>query len=166
MPRRTVLSTARLVLTTWLPDDIDDLFLLHSDPQTTRYVRNGRPDTRAESIELLGRYLAEQVDPGRTKWRLADERGSFVGRAGFGRSGSGWELGYTLRRDRWGEGLATEIASALVTWHRGQPTTAPLTAFAAEENAASLRVLAKAGFTRIGRAEHSGMRCVTFELPG
>ncbi|WP_460825002.1 GNAT family N-acetyltransferase [Nostocoides australiense] len=30
----------------------------------------------------------------------------------------GRALGYTIRRDRWGQGLATEVATALVGWHR------------------------------------------------
>ncbi len=41
-PRRVVLTTTRTVLTTWLDGDADALADLHSDPETMRFVRNGR----------------------------------------------------------------------------------------------------------------------------
>ncbi len=139
-----MLATDRLHVTTWLPEDVEDLRRLHSDPVTMRWVRHGRPETHAETKSLLASYLDEQHDRGWTKWRVADRDGVLVGRAGFGAhdDGRGRELGYTLRRDPWGRGLATEVATGLVDWHRGHGD-AELWALAAIENAASRRVLEK-----------------------
>lgn len=169
MQRRTVLSTQRLTLTTWAEEDLGELALLHSDPETMCYVRFGRPESREESRDLLASYLREQADRGWTKWRVADQRSRLVGRAGFGGHGRDRELGYTIRRDMWGQGVASEIAPALVRWHREHNGTAPqmrLLAYAALENLPSRRVLEKAGLVFTGYAEHNGMNCAVYELPG
>jgi RimJ/RimL family protein N-acetyltransferase len=61
------------------------------------------------------------------------------------------EIGFTLRRDRWGAGLATEAAQLLLVlgfdqlgMHRIEATTHP-------ENVASARVLEKIGMSYEGR---------------
>jgi ribosomal-protein-alanine N-acetyltransferase len=149
-------------LTTWLPDDLDDLHRLHSDPDTMRWIRPGRPETRDETRERLAVYLDEGGES--SKWRVEDSAtGGFVGRAGFGGDRSHRELGYTLLPGTWGGGLATELATALVAWHRAHPLTDPstglpgdLTAYAALENAASCRVLEKAGLVLGGETEPNG----------
>jgi RimJ/RimL family protein N-acetyltransferase len=89
-----------------------------------------------------------------------------VGRGGFAahEDGTGRELGYTLRRDLWGLGLATELATALVEWHRDHGGGAPLWAFAAVDNVASHRVLEKVGFGWVRDADHGGVPCALFHL--
>lgn len=82
MQRAVVLTTSRLVLTSWLLDDVESLHEVHSDTETMRFVRNGRPETRAEVRRLVGEYIAEDAARGWTKWRLADLGGHLVGRQG------------------------------------------------------------------------------------
>lgn len=165
MQRRIVLATSRLRVTTWLPGDVEDLHRLHADPVTMRWVRHGRPETRAEIERLLACHLDEQSDRGWTKWRVADRDGMLIGRAGFGahEDGLGRALGYTLRRDLWGRGLATEVAAGLVAWHRGN-SDAELWALAAIENIASQRVLEKVGFGYVSGAEHNDTPCALYRL--
>jgi RimJ/RimL family protein N-acetyltransferase len=47
-----------------------------------------------------------------------------------------------------GQGLATEIVGALVTWGRSQPNIGSVSAGVTEDNPASERVLVKNGFGR------------------
>lgn len=165
MQRRTVLATNRLSVTTWLPEDFEDLYRLHSHPVTMRWVRHGRPETHAEIQSLLASYLDEQDDRGWTKWRVANRNGMLVGRAGFGAhdDGSGRELSYTVRRDLWGRGLATEVAAGLVDWHHDNDDS-ELWALAAIENVASRRVLEKVGFCYVGGADHNDTPCALYRL--
>ncbi|MGL4174536.1 MAG: GNAT family N-acetyltransferase [Dermatophilaceae bacterium] len=156
MPRSEVLRTDRLVLTSWHLDDVDDLFEVHSDPATMRFVRHGRPESRDEVATLIGEYMAEYERTGVTKWRVADHEGRLVGRAGFGTAEAGRELGYTIRRDRWRQGLATELARALVSWHREHAADMPLRAYVSQRNPASSRVLVKVGFEPVGTVERRG----------
>lgn len=159
-----ILTTPRLVLTTWDRGDVDHLWAVHSDPETMRFVRRGRPETREETQELMETYLSEQAGRGWTKWRVADHHGELVGRAGFGEHGDGRELGYTIRRESWGRGLASEIARALVEWHRDHASAETLWAYAAIDNSPSCRVLEKVGFVLDRDAEHGGMPCHLYRL--
>lgn len=165
MPRHEVLRTDRLILTSWLPGDVDQLAKIHSDGEVMRFVRNGRPESRLETAALIDGYIAEEAEVGVTKWRLADHHGQIVGRAGFGPARDGRELGYTLRRALWGQGLATEIAVALVAWHRVHAPDISLWAYVAVANPASGRVLEKSGFIHVGTDHHRGMACLLFRLP-
>ncbi len=165
MSRERILETARLALTPWRADDIDDLLTVHADPQTMRFVRRGRAETRAETARLLEQYMAEDAELGFTKWRLTDPDDRLVGRAGFGRHEDGRELGYTVRRELWGRGLATEFAHALVTWHLTHAAGCPLYAHVAVGNPASRRVLEKVGFDHVGTADRADVPYDLFRLP-
>jgi ribosomal-protein-alanine N-acetyltransferase len=155
------------VLTSWLAEDLDDLHRLHSDPETMRWIRPGRPETLHETRERLASYLVDQ-EAGATKWRVEDRRsGAFLGRAGFGGDATHRELGYTLLRETWGRGLATELAVALIEWHVQHPLPTPpgdLTAYAAQANPASCRVLDKAGLTYVEEREHNGWPSAYYRL--
>lgn len=93
MSRERILRTQRLAVTSWVVGDVDDLVVVHSDAETMRFVRHGRPETRAETAALVDQYIAEHAATGFTKWRLADLEGRLVGRAGFGSLRDGRELG-------------------------------------------------------------------------
>lgn len=165
MSRTRILRTHRLVATTWLARDAEDLYVVHSDAQTMRFVRQGRPETRAETAALVDEYIAEYAAAGFTKWRVADLDDHLVGRAGFGPHRDGRELGYTIRRDQWGQGLASEIGAALVTWHVTHAADISLYAYVAADNLASRRVVQKIGFESIGREDYRGVLCELFQLP-
>jgi ribosomal-protein-alanine N-acetyltransferase len=160
--REVVLTTPRLVVTTWVPSDVDDLLEVHSDPETMRYVRAGRPETRAEVEELVDSYIAEHNTRGWTKWRLADHQGALIGRAGFGSHDENRELAYTIRRSHWGRGLATEIAGALVTWHFAHAPDEVLGATVVVGHDRSVRVLTKVGFIEWGTTDYKGLACLLF----
>lgn len=163
--RVVVLRTPRLTLTSWLVEDVGSLHEVHSDPQTMEYVRHGRPESRAEVEQLIDQYIAEHAARGWTKWRLADLDGKLVGRAGFGGTSESRGLSYAIRRTRWGHGLATEIAEALVEWHLSHTVAVPLRAIVAVGNDASARVLEKVGFQEVGREDYEGTICRAFMYP-
>lgn len=163
--RREILRTRRLVVTSWRADDVESLFEIHSDAETMRFVRNGHPESLDETRTLVEQYMVEDETQGFTKWRLADVRdGALVGRAGFGLFHAGRELGYTIRRERWGQGLASEVAAALVTWHGQNSPGLPLLAHVAKGNVASVRVLRKCGFDRVGTKMLAGVECGVFQM--
>lgn len=162
MQRDLVLTTPRLVLTSWLPDDVGPLFEVHSDPETMRFVRNGRPETRGETEQLVDHYIAEHAARGWTKWRLADADGGLLGRAGFGGDATNRQLAFAIRRSHWGRGIATEVAEALVGWHQSHAGAVLLRAIAAVGNDASVRVLQKVGFVEVGTEDFDGTACHSF----
>lgn len=62
------------------------------------------------------------------------------------------ELGYGLNPSAWGRGFASEMLLALVSWGRAQKGVRRVTAKTRPDNHASIRVLEKSGFARIGTA--------------
>ena len=164
--RDVILRTDRLILTSWLPVDVDALLELHSDPEAMRFVRSGRPESLAETQPLVAQYMAEHSERGWTKWRLASHDGSLVGRAGFGGSDTRRGLSYAIHRLRWGQGLATEIAKALVTWHWQHAPEAGLRALVEVGNDASVTVLKKVGFVPAGTEAYDNTLCHVFVHPG
>lgn len=160
--REFVLTTARLALTSWVPGDVEALLKVHSDAESMRFVRRGRPESRAETEQLIDHYIAEHAARGWTKWRLADLDGGLIGRAGFGGDATERQLALLVRRSHWGRGFATEIAEALVDWHLTHAEGAALKALAAVENHASVSVLKKVGFVDTGAEDYDGMPCRSF----
>lgn len=76
--------------------------------------------------------------------RVAGNIGSY--REGGEREGGEREVGYWIGREYWGKGIATETLSEFLR----QVKERPLYARAAKDNAASIRVLEKCGFTLTG----------------
>src|SRR4051794_27580440 len=110
------LETGRLLLRPLLCSDLDEVVALHLDPEVSRFVGELGRD------EALSRLEENERDwRGRGYGRAAvieRSSGRFLGRAGlkfwpqFGETEAGW----TLRRDAWGQGFATEAGRATLDW--------------------------------------------------
>jgi ribosomal-protein-alanine N-acetyltransferase len=140
-------ETPRLRLRPFAAGDLDDLCGLFGDPEVMRYVGNG-VRTREETEASLARMAGHWPRLGFGMWALHDkETGRFVGRCGLQPLADTpeVELGYTLHRAFWGRGLAAE-ASAAALRHGFETVGLPrVVAIALPENAASRRVMEKAG---------------------
>lgn len=178
---RIRLQTPRLVLREFTEADAADLFALDADPEVMRYVGPyalGDVEAYRERIRTLNiPYYA--AHPGFGVWAAAEMAGgAFLGwfllrdalayrfgaEAGF-RAGD-VELGYRLRRPAWGKGYATEGSKALVRQAFGGSGVCRVVAAALEPNAASVRVLEKAGLRRTGAfpVPHFEQPVLTFAL--
>jgi ribosomal-protein-alanine N-acetyltransferase len=60
------------------------------------------------------------------------------------------EIGYSVLPEFQGQGLAAEMVAGIVGWAKRQPRLKRIEAETSIDNAASLRVLAKNGFVRVG----------------
>ncbi|ENN89142.1 GCN5-related N-acetyltransferase [Rhizobium freirei PRF 81] len=164
-----ILETPRLVLTMWNRGDAELIRQLHSTIETTRYLSGAAPWTLEKAEERLGGWFREQARDGTTKYKmLRRDDGRFIGRAGFSRfeeSGRGdFELGYSIRRDAWGNGYATEIADALAQWFFTRGFARRFIAFTHPENSASQRVLRKIGMQDHPPMTIDGILCPTFSM--
>lgn len=158
------LDTARLHLRPIVRDDIDLLVDLDIDPEVMRFV-GGAPNPRrvyeTELIERMTAYVGQPVGYFAAISRLEPDSAptaqNFVGWFHLRPSvadPSILELGYRLRRDVWGKGLATEGSLALLRrafYRLGQPA---VDACAVPQNGASIAVMKKCGMTRVGVFDH------------
>lgn len=146
---RPILETARLVLRPFTPGDLPQLAELHRDPGVGRYM--GGVWDEARTAAALERFIADQARLGHSKWAAHLHDGTFVGRAGV----SPWEptgeveLGYVLKPEHWGQGLATEAARAVAAWTFANLPVDHIIAFTDPENFGSQRVLERIGMTRL-----------------
>ena len=74
------------------------------------------------------------------------------------------ELGYTLRRDRWGYGYATEAARACLAAGFAHLDVTRIVALVDEENVSSARVAERVGMARIDTIEAHGRPHAFFAL--
>lgn len=141
-------QTERLTAVRLAAEHLADLTDLHLDPEVSRFLGGVR--SASETQAYLDANLAHWREHGHGLWVLHTAGGAFAGRAGLRRieveGVVEMEIAYTLRRDLWGRGLATEIARALVGFWRERRLSPSLIGVASLGNAASRRVLEKVGF--------------------
>lgn len=143
------IETARLVLRPAREDDLADMHAVLSDPLAMRWWSTP-PHV---DLDQTREWLAAMVAGGGAGLDLVIERdGRVIGKVGFYRPP---DLGYILHPDHWGQGLATEALTAALDRLFATTDHAQATADIDPDNAASLRVVQKLGFTRTGVAERT-----------
>ena len=155
------LETERLVLRPPREDDLDALVPIYGDAEVMRYIGSGDAWTRSRSAEAIARWTSywdadgfgmlavirredgELIgDVGLLAWDPATwEHGT---RAAIGPSAE-IEIGWTLGRDAWGRGYASEAAFAVRDWARDELGLRRLISLIHPDNARSIRVAEKLG---------------------
>ncbi len=120
---------------------------MYGNAEVMRYVGDGEPASLEHTTKMLRSYREHQHDHGYAFWAVVEaESGRPIGDAGFAVTDHGVELGYTLGRDWWGRGLATEAAALCVQTAFGPLGLQRLVGLADAANPASAHVLTKLGF--------------------
>jgi RimJ/RimL family protein N-acetyltransferase len=146
----TILETAHLTLREFCPEDVDAVAAVLSDAETMRFYPAplDRPGV-AEWIERNRRRY--QVD-GFGLWAmLLKSSGQLIGDCGLARQIVDGipevEIGYHVRRDLWGRGLAPEAAQACRDYAFAKLSAERLISLIRPENQPSRRVAEKNGMT-------------------
>ena len=147
-----ILETDRLILRHLLPDDLDRLFTLYSDPEIRRYFPEGTL-TYEETKEELEWFLnGHPKHPELGLWAtIHKESNQFIGRCGLlpwtieGRYEV--EVAYMIAKEYWRQGLGTEAAGAILQYGFGQLGLSRLICMIDPSNKASRRVAEKIGMT-------------------
>lgn len=146
----TILQTARLLLRELTPQDADALALVLSDPKTMRYYP--APYDHAGVEQWIARNRRRYRDDGVGLWAVElTKTQEIIGDCGIilqqVEGESLYEIGYHLRRDFWGQGLATEAAIACRDWAFAHLKTERLISLIRPENLPSRRVAERTGMT-------------------
>ena len=143
------IETARLVLRRVTVDDIEELVRIHADPEITRFM--GAWD-RERALDWLDQVDHNWQAHGYGRVAITDRAsGRVLGRTGlmYLPQFSETELGWTLRRDEWGHGYATEAAQACADWAFRDFELPYLTSLIEPGNERSIRVASRLGMTRL-----------------
>ena len=155
---KPTLDSPRLRLRSVTPDDAADLVLLDADPEVRRYVGQFPPPTLEQvRTSLIPRWQTVDAQTPEVGFWIAqsrDDSAAFIGwfhlrppREDEPALPGDLSLGYRVRRDHWGKGLATEGASVLLRYAFERLGVPRVTATALRDNAASVRVMQKLGMT-------------------
>ncbi len=158
-------ETERLLVRPFVPADATALFAVYGDPEVMRFIPGGPLADLDTVTAALETYAREQERRGFTFWALVErETGLVVGDIGFGvfEPSGEIELGWTLARDRWGRGYATEAASACLAAGLAHLGESRIVAIVDAENVASARVAERIGMAKAETIEAYGRRHVVF----
>lgn len=146
-----IFRTARLVVRRMRESDVAAIAACRADPDVARYQNWASYDEAAAS-QLVSDMLVH--NPGDAGWLqfVVERQGdsAFVGDCGIniGMDRRLAQIGYTVAREHWNKGYATEVVNSLVGYGFSGLNLHRIAASVDPRNLASCRVLEKAGFTR------------------
>ena len=144
-------SSPRLIARRFEERDLDALMAMRTDPEVAA-LQSWENFTPAEAGEFLARVKARSPgDPGWFQFALEHrDTGAFIGDCGLRimeSDGRLAQIGYTIARAHWQAGHATEAVTALLDYAFSTFDLHRIAASVDPRNAASCRVLVKAGET-------------------
>lgn len=162
------LRTERLLLRQWRPEDVEPLAEIYDQPEVFEQLRmRGLTETR----EQIERFVRRWQDDGFGHWAAEDlETGRLIGRVGLLRhhdwpvAQSPVEVGWTLHRDWWGRGLATEGGRAAMKCWRELLPDPQLISIATPSNTRSRGVMERLGLTLRGTTFWHGFAVVWYAI--
>jgi ribosomal-protein-alanine N-acetyltransferase len=145
----TVLRTARLTLRPQLLADAPALFVILNDAEAMRFW-NHPPIRHLAVVEGLLREQQDAMDRGVCRYWTLEEDKQVIGSLDLSLiENASAELGFLLRRDRWGLGLASEAVAAVIAHGFGPLGLMQLAAAVQTGNGAAVRILEKNGFVLV-----------------
>jgi len=165
-------ETERLLLREILPTDEEGLFQLDSDPEVHRYLGNKPIRDKEQTKEVIQFIRQQYVDNGIGRWAIVDKvTNDFIGWAGLkfvnkltNNHVNYYDLGYRLRKNYWGQGIATESAKAIVTYGFEKLKVKEMFAMADVENLKSNHILTKIGFKLVEAFVFDGIKHYWYKM--
>ncbi|GAB2467193.1 RimJ/RimL family protein N-acetyltransferase [Conyzicola lurida] len=147
--------TEQLSVHALAPDDREFFRALAQDARVIRFVGDGAPWSDDYVRQRFDTALDGGTPDHGLRWFIASADDTRVGLLALTVHGDETELGYWIAPEHWGKGYAGRLVEHAVDLTPGQ-----LAATVHRDNAASQRVLERAGFTRRGTAPSGELRFV------
>ena len=159
------LQTRRLVLREWQTTDADAYAAMTADPEVMLYL--GGVKDPEQSWRAMALHAGHWALRGYGNWvveRASD--GEFLGRAGlwYPEGWLGLEIGWTLTRNAWGSGYATEAARAAMDWAWTVLNAPRLISVIHPDNTASARVAERLGMAWLRTEKLQGQTVSVFGI--
>ena len=162
-----MLDTRRLRLRMFRQSDAEAYGHMLADPQVARYLSHGQPLSPSEAWRHMAMLLGHWQLFGFGPWAVEErETGELVGRIGpyFPAGWPGLELIWTIRRQSWGQGYATEGARAALAYVFEEMKRDRVISLIRPQNAASIRVAEKLGQVLQERLEFYGEEALVYGI--
>lgn len=153
-------DTERLTIRPYAETDLEAMHAIYGDAEAMRWV-DGDYSTLDKTERALRMHIEMHARDGFAWWAVVlRATGQLVGEVGFGRLDDEVEMGWTFRRDAWGNGYATEAGRAALA----EAPDARVVAVIRRENVASIRVAEKLGFVPEGPRAVRGREQLVYGL--
>lgn len=163
-----VIDTPRLVIRQVTQDDFKELYAICSDPETMKFVGDGKPLTAEQTQRWIDVTLNNYQVKGFGMYGVIEKKnGVFIGYGGlvFSTDVNDNELIYALDKAYWGQGLATEIAYHIVESGFNSLQLKVIYASIDPDNKASENILSKIGFKEFCRKnDEYGLETIYYEI--
>lgn len=146
----TIAETNRCIIREITVDDIDALYDIYGDDDTSRYIEKLYAN-KEDEIEFTRAYIANQYrfyEYG--MWVVIDKStGKLIGRAGItDREGFKYpEVGFIFSKKTWGHGYALEVLNAIIEYAKEDLFMDKLISFTMPQNVRAQKFLEKLLFT-------------------
>lgn len=149
-----MITTQRLLLREMVPDDVEGMFALDSDPAVHQFLGNKPLTEIAQAAKVVEMVRKQYTNNGIGRYAMIRKNdGTFIGWCGLKlntESCNGfvnyYDLGYRLRKEFWGNGYASEAASVWRNYAFEILKLDRLYAAAHVDNLASNKILRNLGF--------------------
>jgi RimJ/RimL family protein N-acetyltransferase len=149
------LEASRVRLRWLVREDAPALFEIFGHAEVMRYWSHLPMDTVDQAAALVDEVRACFAKKTLFEWGIASrDDDSIIGTCTLSSvdpKNRRAELGYTLRRDRWGQGLASEAMTRLLDFAFGELRLRRIEADVDPRNLPSVRLLERLGFVKEGR---------------
>ncbi len=147
-----VFRTVRLTLRPITLEDVDPIFDGYAqDREVTRFLTWRPHQSRDDTVAYVRACMAAPAHLSRTYILIGRNDNKVRGAFDLRRPAPHWlGFGYVLARAFWGQGLMAEVLTEIAGWALRQDMIWRFGAVCDVENAASARVMEKAGLTREG----------------
>ncbi|KAI1406081.1 acyl-CoA N-acyltransferase [Hypoxylon fuscum] len=149
-----IVTTDKCFIRAYVPSDATAASAAANTPEISKYMRNTFPyPYTLENANFWINFSLSQTPM--VNFAIFALDGAFAGGIGL-IPGTDiqyrtWEVGYWIGKDHWGKGIATSALKAFSAWaFKEFPELLRIDAGVLEGNAASAKVLERAGFTKEG----------------
>ena len=161
------LETERLILRWFREDDLDDFYEMSRDPEVMRFLGDSKPMDRMFTWRQMATFMGHWYFLGYGIWAVEEKSsGRMIGRIGF-MNPAGWpgfELGWTLGRESWGKGYATEGARRAMKYAFTEMDRDHVISCIAPANIASIKVAERLGERVEGKTELMGNEVLIYGI--
>jgi RimJ/RimL family protein N-acetyltransferase len=160
------LETERLLLRQWREEDFEAYARVCADAEVMRFL-GGKPFTRLEAWRHMAMLVGHWLLRGYGHWAVEEKAtGRMVGRMGFfnPEGWPGFEVGWTLARECWGRGYASEGARRMLAHAFTEMGREHVISLIHRDNLASIRVAERVGETLEGETELMGIPVLVYGI--
>jgi ribosomal-protein-alanine N-acetyltransferase len=153
-PSPPIMNTSRLVLRPFILADALAPFRILDDPEVMRFSIGGAQKSAADTARWIDAIRHQAAHGFAMSAVVCRDSGDIIGKCGLEVLSDGrTEIGYRVRRDKWGEGYATEAARAWLDYGFSTLGLSRVVAMIESANHRSIRVAEKIGM-RAGTPEN------------